>query len=90
MPVTNVARLPIGKQVQIWKATDKSGVMSRPVEIRGHAIECRTNAEHPDTFAPSPGRITGLNLPGGAGIRVDTAAYHDGVISRTTIRCWPS
>ncbi|HOL70745.1 MAG TPA: acetyl-CoA carboxylase biotin carboxylase subunit [Bryobacteraceae bacterium] len=51
------------------------------VEIRGHALECRINAEHPETLAPSPGRITGLNLPGGMGVRVDTAAYTEGVIS---------
>jgi acetyl-CoA carboxylase, biotin carboxylase subunit len=50
------------------------------IHLRGHALECRINAEHPETLTPSPGRITGLNLPGGVGVRVDTAAYHDGVI----------
>jgi len=49
--------------------------------ITGHSIECRVNAEHPWRFTPSPGRISSFHPPGGPGIRVDTAAHADAVIS---------
>ena len=67
-------------QIRIAAGERLSDIFETPIQFRGHAIECRINAENPDTFAPSPGRITGLNLPGGIGVRVDTAAYTDGVI----------
>jgi len=51
------------------------------VQITGHAIECRINAEHPETFTPSPGQITTFHPPGGPGIRLDTACHAEAVIS---------
>ncbi len=54
--------------------------MTEPVTIRGHAIECRVNAEHPEKFTPSAGKITVFNVPGGNGVRVDTAQYAEGFV----------
>ena len=45
------------------------------IQFSGHAIECRINAENPETFAPSPGKVEGLHFPGGLGVRVDSALY---------------
>jgi acetyl-CoA carboxylase biotin carboxylase subunit len=71
----------VKSQIRIAAGETLDQILGGPVTLRGHAIECRINAEHPETFAPSPGRISALNLPGGIGVRVDTAAYADGVIS---------
>ncbi len=70
----------VKSQILIAAGARLPDIIDLPVELRGHAIECRINAENPETFAPSPGRITGLNLHGTIGVRVDTAAYTDGVI----------
>ena len=64
------------------------------VRCHGHAIECRVNAEHPVTFAPSPGQITGWQVPGGFGVRVDSHAsagyrvppYYDSMIAKLIVQ----
>ena len=66
----------VHQQIRV-AAGEKLAFRQRDVVRRGHAIECRINAEDPDTFVPSPGRITSYHAPGGPGIRVDSHAYHN-------------
>ena len=62
-------------RAQIELAAGKPLRLSKDLTPRGHAMELRINAEDPNTFAPSPGLITGLRLPGGLGVRIDTHLY---------------
>jgi acetyl-CoA carboxylase biotin carboxylase subunit len=71
----------VKSQIRIAAGEPLNEVISLPVQLRGHAIECRINAENPVTFTPSPGRITGFHVPGGIGVRVDTLAHTDCVIT---------
>ena len=65
----------VKEQIKI-AAGEKLKIKQKEVEFRSHAIECRINAENPSkNFRPCPGTITGINLPGGNGIRIDTAIY---------------
>jgi len=70
----------VKSQIRLATGEKLGHEFSGPIKAQGHAIECRVNAEDPDTFAPSPGRITAFRVPGGPGIRVDTAAHVDAVI----------
>jgi len=67
-------------QLRIASGEKLSNIITEPIVIRGHAIECRINAEHPEKFTPSAGRITAFNVPGGNGVRVDTAQYSEGIV----------
>ena len=64
----------VQQQIRI-AAGEKMEFRQRDIELRGHAIECRINAEDPFTFVPSPGKITSYHSPGGPGIRVDSHVY---------------
>ncbi len=70
----------VKSQIMIAAGAKMSDVLLGPIVHRGHSIECRINAEHPEKFTPSAGRITTFHPPGGTGVRVDTAAYAEGVI----------
>jgi acetyl-CoA carboxylase biotin carboxylase subunit len=76
-PVTElVTGIDIVQQQIRVAAGEKLVLRQRDIEMKGHAIECRINAEDPFKFTPSPGRITSYHPPGGPGIRVDSHAYH--------------
>lgn len=80
-PVTEmVAGVDLVK-LQIRMAAGEPLELAEPLRLRGHSIECRVNAEDPETFRPSPGRITAFHVPGGAGVRVDTAVYSECQVS---------
>jgi acetyl-CoA carboxylase biotin carboxylase subunit len=64
----------VAEQIRI-AAGEKLSIKQEDVVMRGHAIECRINAEDPRTFMPSPGKITHYHAPGGAGIRMDSHIY---------------
>ena len=70
----------VKSQILLAMGERMENVLHGPIVHRGHAIECRINAEHPEKFTPSAGKITAFHPPGGTGVRIDTAAYAEGVI----------
>jgi len=70
----------VKSQIMIAAGAKMPEVLHGPIVHRGHSIECRINAEHPEKFTPSAGKITAFHPAGGTGVRVDTAAYAEGVI----------
>ena len=76
-PVTEmVTGVDIVKEMIRISHGEKLRYQQEDITISGHSIECRVNAEDPDTFTPSPGEITAYHAPGGMGVRIDSGAYH--------------
>ena len=76
-PVTEfITGIDLVQQQIAVAAGEKFTLRQRDIEFRGHALECRINAEDPFTFVPSPGRITNWHAPGGPGVRVDSHVYN--------------
>jgi acetyl-CoA carboxylase biotin carboxylase subunit len=70
----------VKEQIRI-AAGERLAIKQGDVTFDGHAIECRINAEHPDTFTPSPGVVRAFSVPGGPGVRVDTFAHAECTVS---------
>ncbi|MFT9382088.1 MAG: acetyl-CoA carboxylase biotin carboxylase subunit, partial [Gluconobacter sp.] len=64
----------VREQIRI-AAGEQLGYTQKDIKMSGHAIECRINAENPETFAPSPGTVNVFHAPGGLGVRMDSAIY---------------
>ena len=80
-PVTEmITGIDIVKEQILVASGERLRYRQGDIEVRGHAIECRLNAEHPETFMPSPGRIEDFHAPGGPGIRLDTHIYSGYVV----------
>ncbi len=80
-PVTEeVTGVDLVKLQMRLAAGEPMPIAQEDVQLRGHAIEVRINAEHPFEFTPSPGLITGFHLPGGPGIRVDSAVHEQAMV----------
>ena len=81
-PVTEmVTGIDIVKEQIRIAAGERLSFKQSEVTFTGHSIECRVNAEDPETFAPSPGVIRGFSVPGGPGVRIDTFAHADCTVS---------
>ncbi|MHB8454412.1 MAG: acetyl-CoA carboxylase biotin carboxylase subunit [Acidiferrobacterales bacterium] len=80
-PVTEmVTGIDIVREQLLIAAGERLSYRQKDIQWRGHAIECRINAEDPRTFMPSPGRIVQFHQPGGPGIRVDSHVYNNYVV----------